>query len=78
MIAHVYWLSSTLLSDRVMDPALKRAIEAAIERALWRAMKIAMGRVDRVSVTGITDNYQRLYQADSKSSVDPMIAPMSG
>jgi hypothetical protein len=55
MIAHVYWLSSTLLSDRVMDPALKRAIEAAIERALWRAMKIAMGRVDRVSVTGITD-----------------------
>jgi hypothetical protein len=49
-----------------------------MERVIQRAIKISMGRVDPMSVTGITDNDQSLYQADFKASVDPMIAPMSG
>ena len=69
---HVYWSSSTLLSDRVIDPSLK---EIEIHH---RALEIAIGRVNLGSVIGITDNDQGLYQADFKSLVDPMIAPMSG
>ena len=49
-----------------------------MDRTIHRALEIAIGRVNLVSVIGITDNDQGLYQADFKSLVDPMIAPMSG
>ena len=49
-----------------------------MDRTIHRALEIAIGRVNLVSVIGITDNDQGLYQADFKSLVDTMIAPKSG